>query len=413
MTEEEARAWLQPAVSSAALELRRHPGPRRARLRRPRGGALPAARASTTRAAAARLARAARRRAHAVAPRARRDQAVNVALTARRPAPARPRPGACSRFFARVRRRHDRPPHRRRLLGDVGANAPERWEWGGPGSAGGRRSRCCSTRRRRAQLEACSPTIRALAGAPASRVVARARRPRDLDALRALRLPRRHLAADRRGAVRKGRAGADTIRAGEFVLGYPNEYGQLHRPAAGRRGAPIRAAPAARRRGRLRPRATSAATAPTSCSASSRQDVPGFWRFVDAASTRTAHGTRRAARDGTRPARRQARRPLAERRAARARRPTTTTRSSRRERLRATSRRPATACAARSARTSAAPTRATRSTRTPAPPTRSRIDKRHRLLRRGREYGTAHRRRRRPCAAPARRPVRAACTSSA
>ena len=50
-------------------------------------------------------------------------------------------------------------PHRPRILGDIGENAPERWDWGGPSGAAGRRRCCCSMR----------PTSRRCSGSRTSR----------------------------------------------------------------------------------------------------------------------------------------------------------------------------------------------------------------------------------------------------
>ena len=113
-------------------------------------------------------------------------------------------------------------PHRRRLLGDVDANAPEEWAWGGP----------------------ATPRIDVL-------LLFYARDPGELDALRAAQterlaagglrevvtLPTRELDAFEHFGFHDGisqpiitglsKTGpwADTVSAGEFVLGYPNEYG--------------------------------------------------------------------------------------------------------------------------------------------------------------------------------------------
>ncbi|RKS80328.1 Dyp-type peroxidase family [Motilibacter peucedani] len=115
-------------------------------------------------------------------------------------------------------------PHRSRLLGDVGAAAPAGWEWGGPGSP--------------------SPDLLLLLYAPDDEQVARLR---DEEAARAeasgLRLVRALDTHDlgpvehfgfRDGVSQPAIAGfgrpgpaMHTVRAGEFVLGYRNEHDQV------------------------------------------------------------------------------------------------------------------------------------------------------------------------------------------
>jgi Dyp-type peroxidase family len=113
-------------------------------------------------------------------------------------------------------------PHRRRLLGDVDSNAPEAWAWGGPGT----------------------PAVDVL-------LLLYATDAPELDTLRALHVAR--LTAEGMSdlatlatreldpfehfgfhdgisqpiieGLSKTGPWADTLRAGEFILGYPNEYG--------------------------------------------------------------------------------------------------------------------------------------------------------------------------------------------
>ena len=103
---------------------------------------------------------------------------------------------------------------------------------------------------------------------------------------------------------------------------------------------------------------------------------------------RDADGRRGRGSRGSPAPRVEVRRSLAERRAARARSGRGRARARRGERLRATTATTPAAPAARSARTSGGRIRATRSTRIPAPTTRCELNRRHRLLRRGREYGS-------------------------
>ena len=109
---------------------RRHPGPVRPRLRRPEGGRVPAAR---DRGRGRRPALAGRTRpARSRAPRRGRTSARS---TSRSPSsglaqlglPARALAMFSNEFVAGMT-----TAHRSRMLGDLGENAPARWEWGGP-----------------------------------------------------------------------------------------------------------------------------------------------------------------------------------------------------------------------------------------------------------------------------------------
>ena len=132
--------------------------------------------------------------------------------------------------------------------------------------------------------------------------------------LRAVRLPRRDLAAVRRGPVEDRPARDDRPRR-RVRPRLPERVRPLHRPAAARRRRrPAAACCRATRRAPAAP--TSGATAATSSSASCARTCPGFWRYVDRV-TRRPDGTQRPA--GAAPARREDGRALAERRAAHAR----------------------------------------------------------------------------------------------
>ena len=113
--------------------------------------------------------------------------------------------------------------HRSRLLGDVGESAPARWEWGAPGGdpihlavlvyAAGATA-----------LDAAVGSLERELEAAGLRLVGR------LDT--APSQPREHFGF--RDGVSQPRIeglgdapGANTVRAGEFLLGYPNEYGLL------------------------------------------------------------------------------------------------------------------------------------------------------------------------------------------
>ena len=109
---------------------------------------------------------------------------------------------------------------------------------------------------------------------------------------RALRLPRRHLpAADRRASARPPPSDDQVVRAGELVLGYRDEYGlYADRPLV----------PAAARPGSVLPPDVEGSGAHDLGRNGSylvlrqlEQDVPGFWRFVDRVGGRRAEPDRR------------------------------------------------------------------------------------------------------------------------
>ena len=122
----------------------------------------------------------------------------------------------------RVRRRDDRP----RTARGRSATSPRTRPSTGTGAARGRpgRRRCSSSTPGTSRL---SPTLER-EQAPASRPGCRSlREARHVEPRRprAVRLPRRHLAAVPRGSLEAGPA-RDDVALGEFVLGYPNEYGR-------------------------------------------------------------------------------------------------------------------------------------------------------------------------------------------
>jgi Dyp-type peroxidase family len=164
--------------------------------------------------------------------------------------------------------------HRRRILGDVGVNAPELWAWGGPDS----------------------PSVDVLlllfADSPAELATLTAEHHRAASgAALVTELPASGGAFDHFGfrdgisqpfvaGLRSGPS-AQTVNAGEFLLGYRNEYGQFtDRPL-------------------LDPREDPEGVLPDDAAGSGRrdlgrnggylvfrqlrQDVPGFWRWIAAA----------------------------------------------------------------------------------------------------------------------------------
>jgi Dyp-type peroxidase family len=176
-------------------------------------------------------------------------------------------------------------PHRRRLLADVGTSAPEGWAWGGP----------------------TTPQVDVL-------VLLYATAASELDALRALHearlsaegmrlvatLDTRELDAFEHFGFHDGisqpiieglsKTGpwADTLRAGEFILGYPNEYGLFTpRPFVRSSMDP---------KGLLPAHSTESGSHDLGRNGSYlilrqlRQYVHRFWRYVDSA-TKRADGT--------------------------------------------------------------------------------------------------------------------------
>jgi Dyp-type peroxidase family len=113
-------------------------------------------------------------------------------------------------------------PFRQAPLGDVAESAPERWSWGGPGSSVDLLVLLFA--RDAGELDAAQADLLALPGAGGIRVVA----PLDTSPLE----DREHFGF-RDGVAQPwieelGPAPfPDSIKAGEFVLGYPNEYGLL------------------------------------------------------------------------------------------------------------------------------------------------------------------------------------------
>lgn len=166
-------------------------------------------------------------------------------------------------------------PHRSRALGDVGADAPERWSWGGPDTAPVDLLLALYA----GDTGALSTLEQRLTGDDSGLSLVRALDTRWSD--------REHFGfrdGIAQPAVEGLRQGApdDTIRAGEFVLGHHNEYGQLTgRPLVSRAADPTGLLPidSASGDGDLGRNGSYLVLRQLS------QDVGAFWTFVDQATT--------------------------------------------------------------------------------------------------------------------------------
>jgi Dyp-type peroxidase family len=118
-------------------------------------------------------------------------------------------------------------PHRQRILGDSGAGAPELWEWGGP----------------RNQSVHLMLMLYGASDAVLARELSRQRDAWEAGGLQAIRVLGTETVRDRKehfgfhdgiaqpaiaGLPRSANESAGNVTAaGEFIIGYPNEYGQL------------------------------------------------------------------------------------------------------------------------------------------------------------------------------------------
>ncbi len=175
-------------------------------------------------------------------------------------------------------------PYRSRLLGDVDEDDPAGWRWGGPRTPDVHLLVLLYARTA-ALLDAAVDRCRAVAGVHGLRV---------LDRLETDELTDREPFGFRDGVSQpvldtlpRARQGHDVVRTGEFVLGYVNEYGQRgERPLLDPAADP----------GRLLPRDPDGSGAADLGRNGSylvvrqlRQDVGGFWSYVDRQS-RSASG---------------------------------------------------------------------------------------------------------------------------
>jgi Dyp-type peroxidase family len=152
-------------------------------------------------------------------------------------------------------------PHRTRILGDVGENEPTRWDWGGP----------------HAPVDAVlllyardEASLTPLEQTPAGFSLVRRLGTADLDGFEPFGF-RDGISQPFVEGLGKTGPREQTVRAGEFLLGYENEYGQTASDPLLRNGSYL-------------------------VFRQLRQDVGGFWRFVDEATRRDDGSSDPAAR---------------------------------------------------------------------------------------------------------------------
>lgn len=211
-----------------------------------------------------------------VEPRGTPGTAVNVALTAPGLA-ALGLPAAVLAGFALEFTEGMATPHRSRILGDVGESAPQRWAWGGPGGDAVHVLLLLFARDETALERLHGERLRD-AEAAGLRVVA---------SLDTVDLGDHEHFGFRDGISQPVIVGSgqtesalNRIQPGEFLLGYVNEHGQLtERPVLGAGGDAERVLP---RDSSHRPDLGRNGT--YLVMRQLRQDVRGFWRWADEAS---------------------------------------------------------------------------------------------------------------------------------
>jgi Dyp-type peroxidase family len=182
--------------------------------------------------------------------------------------------------------------HRARMLGDVGASDPGQWTWGAPGQPGLDLLLLLYARD--------TATLAGLADRQAS-----ACRHQGLSEVRSfdtVDLGRQEHFGFRDGISQPAIEGMpgkrrpdDVVKAGEFLLGYPNEYGRYsERPLLGAGADPHNLLPLDAE-GSGRPDLGRNGTYLVVRQLA--QDVPGFWRFCEHATRRPDGGLDAAARD--------------------------------------------------------------------------------------------------------------------
>lgn len=175
--------------------------------------------------------------------------------------------------------------HRSRILGDLDGHAPQGWAWGGPRTDRVDALLLLYARDEETLSRLCDRHRRDLS-ASGLRVV------RELDTFDIGDLEhfgfRDGISQPLVEGLSKAQSGTPTVRAGEFVLGYRNEYGlYTARPLIDPRADPdglLPRDPAGSGRSDLGTNGSYLAFRQLG------QDVPGFWRYVDGA-TRAADGS--------------------------------------------------------------------------------------------------------------------------
>jgi Dyp-type peroxidase family len=182
-------------------------------------------------------------------------------------------------------------PHRRRLLGDVDENAPERWRWGGPTTPAVDGLLMLYAADRAGLTALYAELAGQLAGGGVREVLRL--ETSDLDDVEHFGFRDGISQPLVEGLSRTGPP-EQTVKAGEFVLGYRNEYGRYaSRPTLDRAADPnglLPEDPEGSGRADLGRNGTYLVFRQLV------QDVRGFWRFVDGATRRPDGGTDPAAR---------------------------------------------------------------------------------------------------------------------
>lgn len=210
--------------------------------------------------------------------------AVNLAFTAAGLAAMGLPPGTLGEFSAEFLSGMT-TEHRARLLGDVGESAPAAWRWGGPDTQPIHLLLLLFARDPEALRDLHRDQVASLAHGGMRAV-------ETLDTAGDI-LGREHfgfrdgISQPRIEELTDRPPDPESVKAGEFVLGYPNEYGRLtHRPTA-----PSALDP----RGRLRPheqagRRDLGRNGSYLVFRQLGQDVAGFWRFCEEATLRPDGG---------------------------------------------------------------------------------------------------------------------------
>jgi Dyp-type peroxidase family len=172
-------------------------------------------------------------------------------------------------------------PHRTRILGDLDENAPARWEWGGPNSPAIDAALLLYARNE-ATLATLEDEQTSLLQGGGVRLLRRLGTV-NLDGVEPFGF-RDGISQPFVEGLSKTGPPETTVRAGEFLLGYPNEYGlYTDRPLL---------EPSADPAGTLRRDAAGSGRPDLGRNGSYlvfrqlRQDVSAFWRFVDGATRR-------------------------------------------------------------------------------------------------------------------------------